>query len=240
MGMSSDLSAEALAEILPRRPVRCYPAMLSTEADALAWARTDAPAGAVVVADYQVSARGRAGLEWTIEQGISLCFSMILRPRLAPEKEGWLYTVGTSGLADVLGETATIEWPDLVLVGEAQAGAVGVQVSHGPATTEWAVISVLVAQPESPRPALLARIVEAIEARSSSVPPDVLADYLQRCRTLGQRVRARLIPMGPTGPRVTGKAVGSLTDGALVIETDEGKRIAVRPQNLGLLEKDAG
>lgn len=57
MELSTDLSAHALAEALPGRPVRSYPAMLSTEADALAWARAGADDGAVVVAGYQAAPR---------------------------------------------------------------------------------------------------------------------------------------------------------------------------------------
>ncbi|HWH34036.1 MAG TPA: hypothetical protein VNT56_01805 [Acidimicrobiales bacterium] len=55
-----DLSAGVLAAALPDRPLRSYPAPLSTEADALAWARAGAPVGAVVVADYQAAPRGRS------------------------------------------------------------------------------------------------------------------------------------------------------------------------------------
>ena len=61
MGLDDDLAADALAADLPGRPLRSYPALLSTEADALAWARAGGPGGAVVVAGYQASPRGRAG-----------------------------------------------------------------------------------------------------------------------------------------------------------------------------------
>ena len=40
-----DLAAETLAAALPGRPLRSYPALLSTHADALAWARAGGPAG---------------------------------------------------------------------------------------------------------------------------------------------------------------------------------------------------
>ena len=62
MALGDDLSAEALAAVLPGRPIRAYPALLSTEADALAWARAGAPSGALVAAAYQAAPRCRAGL----------------------------------------------------------------------------------------------------------------------------------------------------------------------------------
>ncbi len=237
MELSADLSEEALAEALPGRPVRTYPALLSTEADALAWARSGGPEGAVVVADYQASPRGRAGWPWEVRQGRDLAFSLVLRPPLPSEREGWLYTVATSGLADICGEDCEVEWPDEVRRDGARAGAVGVHAELGPHGVAWAVVNVLVPEAEPPRGELLAAVVAAVEDRYARPSGEVLADYLPRCETIGRGVRARLIPLGPGGPQVTGTAVTSLADGALVIETTEGRRVAIRPQNLGLLEE---
>ena len=236
MGLKGDLSAEVLAEVMPNRAIRSYPALLSTQSDALAWARSGAPEGALVVAEYQASPRGRAGLEWRVEHGVTLGFSLISRPRLPVDREGWLYTVATAGLSDVMGEDAKIAWPDEVHSGDTRAAAVGIDVELGPTSCDWAVVNVVVPHAASPRAHLLAELVDAIERRLNSASDAVLGDYLSRCETLGRRVTARLIPMGPDGVRVTGKAVGSLMDGALLIETDNGHRVAVRPQNLGLLE----
>ena len=227
---------ERLGELAPARPVRTYPALLSTHADALAWARAGASAGSIVVAEYQASPRGRAGLEWRVQPGVDLAFSMILRPTLPAEREGWLYTVAASGVADALGPETTIEWPDEIRRDGARVAAVGIHVELGASGSEWAVVSVLVPSPEDDRGVVLARTADAIETRAASGTTRCLADYLRRCETIGRTVRARLIPLGPGGPEVTGTAVTALTDGALVLLTEQERRIAVRPQNLGLLE----
>lgn len=237
MDLGEDLSSNVLSETLPGRPVRTYSAILSTSADALAWARAGAPEGAVVVADYQASPRGRAGIPWEVRPGEGLGFSLVLRPQLPPEREGWLYTVATSGIADVIGPEARIRWPDEILLGGGRAAAVGIHVELGPQITDWAVMTALVPEARPVRGPLLARLVEAIEDRYHGGAEAVLEDYLPRCETLGRRVRARLIPLGPSGPQVVGVAVNCLDDGALVLETDRGSRVAVRPQNLGLLEE---
>lgn len=237
MDVGEDLSSEALSQALPSRPVRTYPALLSTTADALAWARAGAPEGAVVVADYQASPRGRAGRPWEVRPGEGLGFSIVLRPELPPEREGWLYAVAASGMADVFGQEARIRWPDEVVRDGEHLGAVGVEVGLGPGTTEWAVVTALVFGARPARAPLLGRLIEAMEARYHSQAEAVLGDYLPRCETLGRRVRARLIPLGPSGPQVVGLAVNCLDDGALVLETDRGSRVAVRPQNLGVLEE---
>lgn len=238
VGADDDLSPQAVQEALPRREVRTYPALLSTEAEALSWARAGAPAGAVVVADYQAAPRGRAGYPLEVEPGEGLGFSLVLRPRLPPEREGWLYVVTTSGLADVLAPDAVIEWPDTVrsAPGATRTGAVGMHVELGPGLTQWAVATVVVPRVDPPRALRLAELVAAIEQRYTSTPDSVLDDYRPRCTTLGRTVRARLVPMGPSGPQVSGEAVECLPDGALVVVTDQGNRVAVRPQHLGVLE----
>jgi BirA family transcriptional regulator, biotin operon repressor / biotin---[acetyl-CoA-carboxylase] ligase len=231
----TDLTPQAVDAALGSRETRVYPALLSTQADALAWARAGAPEGAVVVADYQVSPRGRAGLEWTVQPGRGLSFSMVLRPSLAVEREGWLYAVAVSAMAD-LHPGSTITWPDEVGSPADRQAAVGVHAELGPAGVLWAVVSVLIEQASPPRAGLLAAAVEAIEQRYHEEAGVLLDDYRDRCHTLGRKVRARLIPMGPGGPEVTGEAMDVKDDGALVLLTERGNRVAVRPQNLGLLE----
>jgi BirA family transcriptional regulator, biotin operon repressor / biotin---[acetyl-CoA-carboxylase] ligase len=236
MELTGHLSAEEIEAALPGRPVRSYPALVSTDAEARAWARAGAEEGAIVVAGYQVSPRGRGGLEWSVGSE-SLAFSLVLRPRLPAEREGWLYVVTACGIADVVGDAARIEWPDEVLAGDGRAGAAGIHAELGPDGTEWATITVLLCDAPAPRAPLLARTVEAIEARHRAATVPVLTEYLRRCDTIGRRVTARLIPLGPGGTTVAGRAVRVLPDGALVLETEAGNRIAVRPQNLGLLER---
>lgn len=237
MELGAGLGEEELRRYLPDRAFRTYPALLSTEADGLAWARSGAPEGAVVVADYQASPRGRGGLEWAVRETSDLGFSLVLRPELPPEREGWVYTVAVSGLADALGSRAEIEWPDEVHRDGTRVGAVGAHVELGPAQTAWAVVNVHVPDATQPRAALLATIVEAIEARHRSATTPVLAAYLRRCGTVGQRVRARLIPLGPDAVTITGVARTALPDGALSVEQDDGRRVAVRPQHVGTFER---
>src|SRR5207244_2568339 len=86
--LSGDLSPDALARIVPGRALRAYPAMLSTESEAAAWARAGAPEGAFVVAGYQASPRGRGGISWQVDHHHDLAFSLILRPQLPALREG--------------------------------------------------------------------------------------------------------------------------------------------------------
>lgn len=239
MELADDLDPATLAGLLPERPVRSYPALLSTEADALAWARSGARSGSVVVADYQASPRGRGGLPWQTVQGEGLGFSVVLRPELSDARQGWLYSVVAVALSDVVAGADpgdVVEWPDEIVVDGIRAATFGVVTDVDPVGVRWAVVNVLIGQATRPRGALLARAVEAIEQRLAQDQTTLLADHRGRCRTLGRAVRARLIPMGPAGVVVDGTAVDTLTDGALLVETERGSRVAVLPHHLGMLD----
>ena len=235
MAVSGDLTAEALAEALPERAVRTYPALLSTDADAGAWARAGGPAGAVVVADYQASARGRGGLPWTPRPGVDLGFSLLLRPAISADDEGWLYVAAALAVADTLGDDTTIAWPDRVERDGAHLADVAGHAGLGAAGVEWAIVNVLVRDAPPPRGALIARLTAGVEALQ--LPDEAaLARYRERCTTLGSEVVAHLIPTWPDGVQIAGTAASVLADGALVIEQADGRRIAVRPQHLARLE----
>jgi BirA family biotin operon repressor/biotin-[acetyl-CoA-carboxylase] ligase len=240
--VTADLDPAEVGAVLGDRAVHAYPAVLSTEATAMAWARAGAPSGAVVVADYQASPRGRGGLPWTVRPGHGLGFTMLVRPELPPEREGWPYVASLLALHDVVGtDGAGLAWPDTVHGTDGAALArLGVYVELGPGRTEWVSATVLVEDASPPRGPLLAALVAALESRLAAPAEQVLADYLPRCSTLGRAHTARLIPMGPGGPEVTGEAVDVLADGALVLLTARGNRVAVPPHNLGMLEEPTG
>lgn len=241
MRSSEDLDPAVLAQALGGREVRSYPALLSTESVAMAWARQGALSGAVVVADYQASPRGRGGLPWSVRPGIGLGFTLLSRPELPPAREGWPYVTALLALHDVVGTTTSaLVWPDEVHESDGTVLArLGVYVELGPLRTEWVSTTVLVEAATPPRAPLLAQLVAAIEHQLAAPPEQVLSHYKERCSTLGGQHRARLIPMGPGGPEVTGEAVDVLPDGSLVLRTPKGSRVAVPPQNLGMLEEPA-
>lgn len=236
MEVGADLSPAALAAAMPDRPVRTYPALLSTAADALSWARVAAAAGSVVVADYQASPRGRAGLEWQVEAGRGLGFSLVVRPALPAAREGWVYVAATSALAELVDPGATISWPDVARGDGGRSALVGVETAEEAGRITWAVVNVLLPHVEPPRAGVLARAVGAIEAQLEADPDELLGAYRPRCVTIGHTVTAHLVPVGPNGVTVQGTAVDVATDGALVILTEDGRRVGVRAPHLGYLE----
>src|SRR2546430_9448394 len=160
--------------------------MLSTDSEAAAWARAGAPEGAVVVAGYQASPRGRAGISWRVDHDHDLAFSLILRPELPALREGWMYTVSTSGLADSLGEEGCIEWPDEVYVGDRRAGAVGAQMGSA-GQEQWAVVTIHLLRGHPPRGRRLREVLEAGGACYRYPGGEGLSDYLRRGRPIRPR-----------------------------------------------------
>ena len=198
------------------------------------WARAGAPDGAVVLADHQISPRGRAGRPWKVTPGHGLAFALVLRPQLASEREGWLYAVMLVALADVVcGDGVTIEWPDEIHRRGVLAAMVGMDVRLGGLMLEWAVVNVLIPDAQPPRAELLGSVLQAIDARLASTPRAVLDDYASLCSTIGRNVRVRLLG---GAARLQGRAVELLDDGSLVLETVGERRVPVRPQDISSIE----
>jgi BirA family transcriptional regulator, biotin operon repressor / biotin---[acetyl-CoA-carboxylase] ligase len=234
---AADLSEAAVFDALAGRPVRSYPAILSTETDAIGWARAGGPTGSVVVAGYQASARGRGGYLWDVRPDEGLGFSVILRPELEARREGWPYIPAALALAELADPEAIIRWPDEVVVDGEVWATVAVQVELGDNRVEAAVVSAYLPTVEPPRAPVLADAVELIEAFMAEPEDDVIEAFVDRCETIGRSVTAHIIPVGPTGERVTGLAVDVKADGALVLRSRENRRMAVPPHVLGLLEE---
>jgi BirA family biotin operon repressor/biotin-[acetyl-CoA-carboxylase] ligase len=232
MDSDADLTPEALEAVLAGRPIRSYAAVVSTGVAAHAWAVDGAPGGAVVVAGQQLSPRGHAGRPLSPPAGDGLGFSVVMRPALPVAREGWLYTVVLTALADVLGEDARVEWPDEVRRGDRTLATAAITARAGDANGRigWAIADVLVAGAAPPRAELLRAVLGAVDTRASQRTERVVRSYERACATLGARVRLRL--RAGTAPTLEGRAVGTLDDGAIVLATADGSEVPVRPQDV--------
>lgn len=229
MSDADDLAAEKLEPRLGDRALRSSPVLLSTAISAAEWAAEGAPDGAVVVADSQIAPRGRAGRPLTVTPGRSLGFALVLRPELEAGREGWLYTIVLTALADVLGDGVRIEWPAEVRRGDELIATTGIEAKLGPGGVMWAVVNVLVCDAQPPRGGLLAAIIGAIEDRVGRPPQEVVEDYARLCATFGRPLHIRVLG-GTT--RLDGVARATQHEGALVLDTDDGREVAVRPQHV--------
>lgn len=240
----ADLTREKLGPLLGDRGLRVFPAMLSTDAEARAWANGGGPNGGVVVAGYQASPRGRSGLSWddSMHPERGLGFSIVLRPDLSDEREGWLYLPVLLGVLDGMeDDDLELEWPDRVERHGQTVATIGVGCEPERGHIRSAVVTILIFDVALPRGPRLAAVLDAVDRRMAQSSADVIAAYRGVCATIGRRVTASVLPMGPASPAFTGEAVDATEDGGLVIATDEGQRMVVVPQSLGMVtDPDAG
>lgn len=111
-----------------------YRVVDSTNARARELAERGAPHGTLVTAAEQTAGRGRQGRSWSAPPGQALLCSLLLRdpPNLLPLATG----VAVAGL---IGEQATLKWPnDVLLDGRKVAGI----LAEGRPGEGWAVVGI--------------------------------------------------------------------------------------------------
>jgi BirA family biotin operon repressor/biotin-[acetyl-CoA-carboxylase] ligase len=89
------------------------------------------PSGATFVADEQTAGRGRRGRQWFAPAGECLLFSVLMRPRIAPEQLSTLtLSVGLGvreALAQNLDQELLLKWPNDVLCDDQKLAGVLVE-----------------------------------------------------------------------------------------------------------------
>jgi BirA family biotin operon repressor/biotin-[acetyl-CoA-carboxylase] ligase len=117
----------------------------STNADLLAEAREGAADRTVLIADTQTAGRGRRDREWVSPPGSGLYLSVLLRPTTVPAARlgtlGMVAGLALMHLANEAGVTATLKWPNDLLIGDAKcAGVLSEAAPDG--TTQAAVVGI--------------------------------------------------------------------------------------------------
>ena len=199
----------------PVSPIRRLPVAISVEQLAAAWARTeDAPVGATVVVDHEISGRMRLGIPWQTKPADALACATVLRPSGLPvEAESVLWVVALVAAARAVGVRPG--WPDLLFTDDGvQIGAVTLDVQLGPGTIVSAVVSLRVdfarIQADTGGSSLDVQTTraEAVAAFAANVlrctdlaehkRADLLQEYAEVSWLTGRLVRAKLLPKGET------------------------------------------
>lgn len=102
------------------RTLHYFPTVTSTNYLLADLARRGAPAGTVILSDYQRQGKGRLGRRWLAPAGTSLLFSLLLRPNWPAERAGWITMLaGLSAVRAIRSATGLaigLKWPnDLIL-----------------------------------------------------------------------------------------------------------------------------
>lgn len=222
----------------------------STNADLVERAHAGAAEGLVLVAEHQRAGRGRLDRSWETPPRAGLTASVLLRPSPVPsERWSWLPLLTgvavVEGIAAAGGPGCLLKWPNDVLHDELKLGGLLVERTETPAgtaavvgiglnvTTSRAELPVpsatslaLAGMPEPDREVILAAVLAALGGRydawrDGTGVAALPAAYSALCATIGRRVEVRL----PSGKAVTAVASGVDPDGALVLESDAGRRV---------------
>jgi BirA family transcriptional regulator, biotin operon repressor / biotin---[acetyl-CoA-carboxylase] ligase len=181
------LSEKALRRLLVRpgslwQDVTVVPETGSTNADLATAAKAGAPEGTVLIAEAQLSGRGRLGRDWSAPPRSGLLFSVLLRPPVEPQRLGWLpLLTGVAVVAAVRRMTARaragdfgeptgdvavdarLKWPNDVLVDERKlAGILAERVGtpSGDAVVMGVGLNVSLRAEELPVPAATSLVLE--------------------------------------------------------------------------------
>lgn len=226
-----------LRALLPGLPaLRLYGRVDSTNALALAWARGDAPHGAVVIADSQEKGRGRRGRAFHSPPG-GLYLSLIVdTPGLGPGQVTTLAAVAAAlAIGEVLGVHAGIKWVnDLLYAGRKVGGilcegvllegrlgrtVIGIGLNTGYGQFPESLLHIAGPLPDQgvqhARERLAAAIIPGILKGLRAVPAH-MGEYRSRCVTLRQPVAFE-----QGGRAMQGQALDVDDEGALLVRTEK-------------------
>ncbi len=200
----------------------------------------------VLVTEEQVQGKGRAGRGWVCPAGAGLMFSVLLRePGIPVDRRGWVgIALGLAivrAIETVTGLTASLKWPNDVLIDGAKCAGILGEVS-GDAVIIGSGINVTVDRADLPRPdatslwlagaqtldreTLLAAILDDlgstvdqwVGARGDVDGAGLRERYRQACSTLNSRVRVEL----PSGRSLIGWADDVDAAGSLIVRDENG------------------
>ena len=221
--------------------VRLYDRIGSTNDEARRLAQEGAQAGTVVCADEQTTGRGRQARTWYSPPG-NLYLSVLLRPEVDSTRLPELAFVTALAVADTADALlpasvrASLKWPNDVLVNGAKIAGilleqvdaalvigVGFNVLHAPPNASYKVTTLAtcggLATVDGARSILLDRLARQLAAWEADGFAQVRAAWLARAHPLGAALRITL-----DGRALNGQFAGLDADGALLLETTEGRR----------------
>jgi BirA family transcriptional regulator, biotin operon repressor / biotin---[acetyl-CoA-carboxylase] ligase len=231
-----------------------YPTIGSTNDRALELVLAGEPEGVLVLAEEQTGGRGRRERVWHSKARIGIYVSIVLRPMVpAPRAPLFTFTAAvavTAALREVTGLSATIKWPNDVMIGPRKIAGIlaetrgsesiirdmvlgiGINVNHGERDFTPEILaratSVRVETGGCPdRAALLVSVLEGFERRYARLLGGQAAEILREWESFSALPPGRsLVVQGPAG-RTEGRVAGVDEEGALLLTRPDGRTVRV-------------
>jgi BirA family biotin operon repressor/biotin-[acetyl-CoA-carboxylase] ligase len=220
-----------------------------------------APEGTLVVAEEQVSGRGRMGRGWFSPPLLGIYASLILRPPLPPHEAPRMTLLSSVAVAEALLELTSldvkIKWPNDILVQGRKIAGILTEISTGMDSVEYMIVglgmNVNIPADGFPaeirqqatsilaetgvlfsRVALLRRCLETYEAYYDRFKASGFDPVMQRWKELTD-MTGRRIMVRTVGRQHVGKVVDFDPEGFLVLRDDRGESIRVFSGDVTLL-----
>jgi len=107
------------------------PVVDSTNTLAMQLAQEGSEEGVVVLTDSQTAGKGRQGRRWIDVSGRNVLSSTLLRPLFPPHLLVMVASLAVvNSIAETCGVSATIKWPNDVLIGDRKVAGILIETSH--------------------------------------------------------------------------------------------------------------
>ncbi|OQX92919.1 MAG: biotin--[acetyl-CoA-carboxylase] ligase [candidate division Zixibacteria bacterium 4484_95] len=225
-----------------------YETIGSTNKTAHYFAKTGLPEGTLIIANTQSKGRGRLGRKWHSPAGKGLYFSLILRPKLPPDKTPGLSL--TAGLAIIRAIYTTLnlktqmKWPNDILYNRRKLAGILIELAAELDRVEYVVVGIGInvnhIKKDFPRPlhrtATSLKIITKKEVSRISLLQNILVQfeklYGNFCRhgfkyiasELNQHsaVLGKRVTLSLGKKKITGKVIGFDDNGGLLIKNRSG------------------
>jgi BirA family biotin operon repressor/biotin-[acetyl-CoA-carboxylase] ligase len=203
--------------------------------------------GVVVIAEEQTAGRGRLGRSWISEPKKNLMFSVIIKPKILPDRIGIISLYAGLSVAEAMKEITKLnpvcKWPnDVLLNGKKFCGilseavfkgnvldsiivGIGINVNQSDFTRELqqtATSLFLSSGKEFDRFKILGSVLERLERNYALIQSRELNDILQKWKKY-TTMFGKEITINQNGCQVSGIAERINDDGGLILRTNKGE-----------------
>ena len=257
MEASSSLLSEQIRNGLTTkwlgRTIYYYDAVESTNLLAIELAQQGTPEGTVVLADKQLSGRGRGTRSWHSPAGVGIYCSVVLRPTTPPAKAQLITLMAGVSIVKAIalrtGLSPRVKWPNDILINDKKVAGIllesmisgaqmghsvlgfGVNVNNGPADLPENLrmkVSSLLMELKKPvdRSTLLIEIFSELERLYHIFQHEDFPIILEQWRRYSSTLGQR-VRIWQKDQATVGIAVDLTEDGGLLVRLEGGKQIVI-------------
>jgi BirA family biotin operon repressor/biotin-[acetyl-CoA-carboxylase] ligase len=239
-------TAEQLATALSLPRVVLFDQVTSTMDVANELGASGAAAGTLVLADAQVSGRGRAGRRWESRAGDGIWLTLLERMNDVAALDVLSLRAGirvARALDRFAGSTIRLKWPNDLYLDSGKLGGILVETRWRGTRPDWTSIGVgiNVRAVEHPDGAALGGAVSRLAVLGELIPAVRAAVAARGHLSEGERqefARRDLALNRTCVEPVPGEVLGIAADGSLEVATPHGERVAVRGGTLRLQPRE--